>query len=305
MSLDPTGTQIHLSRERNGRVVTADIAQVGASLRGLTVDGVDCIARYPLGTRTPAASGVVLVPWPNRIRDGRWEQNGTTGQLSISEPKFNNAAHGLLRYAPYTVSAGDESVTLRETIFPQSGYPYLLETAVTYALTDDGVVVTHQIRNSGTEAAPFALGTHPFLALGSTPATELTLTSSGATVFTVDDRLLPTGTTPVPADLDLRGGRLLADLHLDTAYTDLTRDADGNSHHTLRDTSGNTVTLWQDEHFDFVQFYTSRDYPGRDVAVACEPMTAPADAFNSGVGLRWIDVDDSITVTWGVTFTAA
>lgn len=305
MSFDPTGIQIYLSRERNGRVVTADIAQVGASLRGLTVDGVDCIARYPLGSRTPSASGVVLVPWPNRIRDGKWEHDGTSHQLAISEPKFHNAAHGLLRYIPYTVSAGDESVTLRETIFPQSGYPYLLETAVTYALTDDGIVVTHQIRNSGTEPAPVAIGTHPFLALGATPATDLTLTSSGATVFTVDDRLLPTGTAPVSADLDLRGGRILADLHLDTAYTDLDRDADGMSRHTLHDASGNTVTLWQDEHFDFVQFYTSRDYPDRDVAVACEPMTAPADAFNSGIGVRWIDVDDSITAMWGITYAAA
>lgn len=305
VSIDPTGVQTHLSLERGDTIVTADIAQVGASLRGLTVNGVECVARFPEGTPTPSASGVVLVPWPNRIRDGKWTLDGEPQQLWITEPKLDNAIHGLLRYTPYVVSAGDEFATFRALVVPQPGYPFLLETSVTYALTESGVTVTHQIRNGSATPAPVAIGVHPYLALGDAPATNLTLTASGATLITVDERLLPTGTFPVPEALDLRLGRTLASLELDHAYTDLARDSEGIARSVLQDGAGNRVTLWQDSAFEFVQFYTSRTYPGHDVALACEPMTAPADAFNSGSGVRWLDAEDTFTATWGITFDAA
>lgn len=253
---------------------------------------------------TPAASGVVLTPWPNRIRDGRWTQRGTTSQLAITEPKFMNASHGLLRFVPYEIDAGESTATLRADVYPQTGYPFHLETAVTYALTSVGITVTHTLKNIGSEPAPVALGTHPYLTLGDTPASELTVTSSGSEYFVVDDRMLPTGSAPVTSANDLRGGAILAGLTLDTAYRALTRDAEGRASHTLRDTSGRCVTLWQGEGFDYVQFYTARPYPGREVALACEPMTAPADAFNSGEGLRWLEPGESWTLEWGVTYTA-
>lgn len=305
VNLDPTGAQIHLRLERDGHVVTADIAQVGALLRGLSVDGVDLIARFPQETPAPSASGTVLVPWPNRIRDAQWELEGETQQLWITEPKLNNAIHGLLRFTAYAISESDSAVTLRANVVPQSGYPFLLETAVTYALTAEGVIVTHSIRNSGEGRAPVAIGVHPFLALGDVPADQLTLTSSGAEYMEVDDRLLPTATLPVTADNDLRAGRVLSELHLDTAYASLTTSATGRIEHSLSDTAGNATVLWQDPQFGYVQFYTSRDYPGRDVAIACEPMTAPAEAFNSGTGLIWLDNDQAFTASWGVSFRAA
>ncbi|WP_445081461.1 aldose epimerase family protein, partial [Microbacterium maritypicum] len=64
-----------MSLRRGG--VTAQIAQVGASLRSLRIDDVDLVPPYPLELPTPACSGVVLVPWPNRVRDGEWDDDGT------------------------------------------------------------------------------------------------------------------------------------------------------------------------------------------------------------------------------------
>lgn len=305
MSLDPTGARIHLALERDDHVVTAEVAAVGAALRALTVDGVDCVARYPDGMAAPGAAGIVLVPWANRIRDGRWNLDGEAQQLAITEPTLGTAVHGLLAHAPYLWSQTDTAVTLRSAVFEQPGYPFTLETSVTYALTPQGVTVTHTVRNSSGRPAPVVIGAHPYVALGDVPADRLTLTSSGATVFTVDDRLLPTGSAPVPAALDLRGGRVLADLTLNDAYTDLTRGDAGVARHTLADDRGRTVTLWQDAAFGFTQFYTHTSYPGRDIALAVEPMTAPADAFNSGIGVRWLKPDATMTAVWGIGYTAA
>jgi aldose 1-epimerase len=46
----------------------------------------------------------------------------------------------------------------------------------------------------------------------------------------------------------------------------------------------------------------STQYPGRSRAVAVEPMTGPANAFNSGEGLRWLAPGESFTMSWGIDY---
>lgn len=302
--VDPTGQQIRIQRGD----VTAHVAQVGASLRGLTVRGTDVIADYPLGMSAPQGSGIVLVPWPNRVRDGRWSAEDPHGnrydeQLAITEPSRDNAIHGLLRYAPYVVAEGDGEVTLTAAVVPQTGYPFSLDTRVTYALTDDGLAVTHEIANVGSASAPVAVGTHPFFRISGAESADLTLAVPAATRFRVDDRLLPLAEDPIAEDDDLRGGRRLGDLDLDDGYGQLERGADGLARTTLVAPDGRTVTMWQDEAFGCIQVFTSTTYPGHDLVVAVEPMTAPTDALNSGQGLKWLEPGETWTVRWGIELT--
>ena len=51
-----------------------------------------------------------------------------------------------------------------------------------------------------------------------------------------------------------------------------------------------------------MQVYTATNYPDTPLAVAIEPMTAPADAFNSGRGLRRLAPGETWTVEWGLSF---
>lgn len=291
----PTGTQIHLQLGD----ATAQIAQVGASLRSLRIGGVDLVPPYPLDQPTPSCSGVILAPWPNRVRDGLWDDDGTARTLAITEPKLSNASHGLLRFTAYEVSQTDAEAVLRATIVPQTGYPYLIETTVTYTLVADGIEVTHTLTNRSATPAPVALGAHPFVTIGGVDPHDLVLRIPAETAFVTDERMLPTGTSPVEAAL--RDGVRLGDVTLDTGFTDLTRDADGRVRHSLTAPDGRRVTLWQGEDFDYVQVYTTPAYPGQSLAVAIEPMTAPADAFNSGLGIRRLAPDETWTLHWGIT----
>lgn len=293
-SASPTGTQVHLQLGD----VSAQVAQVGASLRSLRIGSVDLIAPYPLDLPTPSCSGVVLAPWPNRVRDGLWDDEGTARQLAITEPKFRNASHGLLRFVSYDIEESASAATLSATIFPQTGYPYLVETSVTYVLHAEGIDVTHALTNRSATAAPVALGTHPFVTIGDVDPHDLVLRVPAQTEFTTDERMLPTGTAPV--DAALRAGVRLGDVSLDTGYTDLDRDADGLVRHSLTAPDGRRVTLWQGAGFDVVQVYTTDKYPGQPLAVAIEPMTAPADALNSGVGLRRLAPGETWTLQWGI-----
>ncbi|GGO64704.1 aldose 1-epimerase [Microbacterium nanhaiense] len=300
--VDPTGQQIRLAKGD----VTAHIAQVGASLRGLTVGGVSVVTPFPEGTMAPSCSGAVLVPWPNRIADGIWKQTDPHGteyeqELALTEPDLDNAIHGLLRFAPYVVEAGEEKATLTAAVVPQNGYPFALVTEVEYALTDDGITVTHTLTNVGDTAAPVGVGTHPFFHIGGADPRELTLTLPASRFFEVDERLLPVAERDVTGDTDLRAGRRLGDVSLDTGFAGLDRDDEGRAVTTLESADGTKVSVWQDENFEYLQVYTTENYPGQDYAVAIEPMTIPTDGFNSGDNLTWLEPGASWNVSWGVS----
>ena len=297
-----TGEQFDLSLETSsGGVVAATITQVAAGIRRLSVRGIDIVPPYEAGAKRPWGSGMILVPWPNRIRDGRWTLDGETQQLALTEPAKNNASHGLLRFSPYSVAARTESsLRLEAKVFPQNGYPFLLDTAVTYRLVDAGMEVTHTLTNSSDAAAPVAIGAHPFFTIGDVEPEDLTVTVNVTTRFEVDERMLPTAEVPIDGtDYDLRGGVLLRDLDLDDGFGGAILH-DGVSEHSVAAPDGRTVTVWGDENFAYWQVFTTDQYPGQSKAVAIEPMTAPADAFNSGQGLKWLDPGETWEASWGV-----
>jgi aldose 1-epimerase len=301
-----SGEQHELTLDAGAGRVRAVITEVAAAVRHLSVGGVEITAGYPADAPPPFSSGIALVPWPNRVRDGRWTHQGRTLQLDITEPARGNALHGLLRNAPYRLAGRTGcSVTLAAQVFPQNGYPFHLDTRVRYALTADGLDVTHTVRNVGSHCAPVALGGHPFLTIGDVPGDDLVLTVSADKHIDVDERLNPIGSTPVDGTAwDLRGGRLVRTLQLDDAWSGVTI-VDGGSTHSLRAPDGRTVSLWADEHFGYVQVFITREFPdghGHRTAVAIEPMTAPADAFNSREGLRWIRPTDDWSASWAIRY---
>ena len=168
------GEQYELTLDVAGRSVRAVITEVAAAIRHLSVDEVEITAGYDDDTPPPFGSGIVLVPWPNRVRDGRWTYAGQTLQLDITEPVRGNALHGLLRHTPYQLVERTEcAVTLRAGVFPQSGYPFTLDTTVRYTAVSDGLRVMHTVCNVGTACAPVAVGAHPFLTIGDVPTDSL------------------------------------------------------------------------------------------------------------------------------------
>lgn len=301
----PTGEQFELETSTASGDLKATITAVAAGIRTLSINGIDLVPAYGDDQAPPMGAGIVLAPWPNRIRDGRWTHDGVTRQLAITEPARNNAIHGLLRYTEYTPIARErDSVTLRAVVYPQLGYPFLLGTAVHYELVSDGLQVTHFVENLGPEAAPVAIGSHPYLKIGGVPTADLTLRLDAASHIEVDDRLLPTGEVPVDGtEWDFREGRRVGDVDLDDAFGELASE-DGQVLHTLTAPDGRSVSIRADDEFDYVQVFTTREFPGEDgdVAIAVEPMTAPAEAFNSGRGLRWLDPGEDWQLTWGIRF---
>lgn len=301
----PTGEQFALETSTSSGEVRATITAVAAGIRSLSINGIDLVPSYAEDRTPPMGAGIVLAPWPNRIRDGRWSHDGVEHQLAITEPARSNAIHGLLRYTEYKPIARErDSVTLAATVYPQLGYPFLLGTAVHYELVADGLKVTHFVENLGADAAPVALGSHPYLKIGGVPTADLMLRLDAASHIEVDERLLPTGEVPVDgSEWDFRDGQRVGDLDLDDAFGEVASEG-GQVLHSLTAPDGRSVSIWADDEFEYVQVFTTREFPGEDgdVAIAVEPMTAPAEAFNSGRGLKWLDPGEGWQLSWGIRF---
>ena len=304
MGLPATGEQHVLVMEGARGRVTATVAELAASLRRVRVGETEIVQDYGRDALPSGASGCVLVPWPNRVRDGRWTLEGQPQQLDITEPSKGNASHGLLRNTGYRVTdRSDAAITLSASVFPQHGWPFHLDTSVRYELVDDGIEVTHGVRNAGDVAAVFGVGCHPYLRVGDTPARDLVVTLSGARMLETDERSLPVRQVPVDGSgKDLRAGLPLREASLDTAYTGL-QVVDGRVRHRLTAPSGEAVELQADPEFGWAQVFTTDVYATDDGlidAVAIEPMTCPADALNSGEGLIRLEPEEQWVASWGL-----
>ncbi len=290
---------------RRGAAVVR-VGQVAAVLREFSVGGVHFTETWADDLVAPMGAGMVLAPWPNRVAGARWTHDGKTQQLDITDPSRGNAIHGLLRNTAYErVSQDDDSLTLGASIYPQHGYPFTLDVSVTYALTDDGLTVTFLLVNAGAAAAPFGVGSHPYLRVGSHAAADLTITVAAATRAVVDDKMIPVSRDPVDGThVDLRAGLRVGDLKTDVALTDFEL-VDGRVEHRLSAPDGTAVVLWADEVFRWAQVYSPENFPGpgqpdQRVAIAVEPMTCAVNAFNSGDGLLWLEPGATWTASWGL-----
>jgi aldose 1-epimerase len=293
-----TGEQFEISRGGARAVVT----ELAGCLRLFERDGVQLTETFGDDDIPPGAAGILLAPWPNRVAGGQWQLHGRRQQLDITEPARGYASHGLLRNTGYRpVSRSGSSIVLRAEIFPQHGYPFRLTHEAGYAIdADGGLRVTQSLTNLSAEPAPAALGAHPYLRLGDVDTGLLELAVPGASYLESDERLIPTATVAAEGPMDLRGGVAVAGRSVDAAFTDLARGGDGRARCTLTAPDGRSVSLWQDESFPYVHIFVTDKFPGRQVAVAMEPMTAPANALNSGDGLRWLEPGATLAGSWGI-----
>lgn len=302
--LAPSGDQFEIS----GGGYRAVVTESGAALRELSHAGRPLIDGFAEDEMAPGGRGQILMPWPNRIRDGQYSFGGRDFQLPLTEPRWHNASHGLARWVAWGIEEHTEhTVSLQYRLMAQSGYPWTLDLHVVYDLSADGLTVTQTATNMTASAAPFASGAHPYLVVGTGPVDGLELTIPAATRSITDDRMLPVGRTAVEGTpYDFRMPRPVRDTVLNDAFTDLDRNEQGIATAVLRNpATGQGVAVWVDAKHRWLQVYTADDVPAtarRSVAV--EPMTVQADAFRTGDDLVTLapagEPDDEFSASWGI-----
>ncbi|MEX5635614.1 aldose 1-epimerase family protein [Parafrankia sp. FMc2] len=301
----PSGRQLELVHGESSAVIT----EVGAGLREYRAHGVAVLDGYPADAMATRGRGQLLLPWPNRVDGGRYTFGGAGHQLPVNEVALGNASHGLTRWLAWDLERLDEATARAQVVLhAQSGYPFTVGFTALYRLDDGGLTVTMTATNLGAAPAPVGMGAHPYFVLPGADgalvqADDITATVPARTRLVVNDRLIPTGAEHVAeGPFDLREPRRLGDLVLDTCFTDLARDDAGRATVTLT-SAGGALAIWQDETWPYVQLFTGDTFaPGeRRRSIAVEPLTCPANAFNSGAGLRVLDPGASFEGSWGVS----
>lgn len=299
--VSPSGEQFEIT----GGGYRAVVTESGGALRHLSHDGVDLVDGFAEHEMSAGGRGQLLVPWPNRVRDGAYTFRGRDLQLPLTEPARHNASHGLARWVAWSLEEHTaHSVSLTYRLMAQTGYPWTLDLHVLYDLSADGLTVTQSATNLAPEPAPYASGAHPYLLAGDGPVDGWELTLPADTRALTDERLLPVGREDVEGTAyDFRMSRPLRGTVFNHAFTGLSWGEDGRAEVILR--GDREVVLWVDEAHAWLQVYTADDVPAtarRSLAV--EPMTAQADAFNSGEDLVVLapagHPGDGFTAAWGI-----
>jgi aldose 1-epimerase len=296
----PSGEQFEI--EHAGQRAT--IVEVGGGVREYSADGRAVLDPYPADAMRDGAHGAPLIPWPNRLADGRYSFDGADHQVALTEPEKHNAIHGFLLWRSWTAREHDaHRVVMGTCLRPLQGYPFALDVAVAYELGEAGLTVTTTVENVGDRACPFGAGQHPYLSPGSGQVDGCMLELPGRTrVLTDPERQLPIGLEPVDGTrFDFRTPRRLGDERIDYAFTDLVRDDSDRAITRLHGTDGRAAELWVDENYRYVEIYTgdTLEPSRRRRGLGVEPMTCPPNAFQSGDGVLRLEPGAPVTVQWG------
>jgi aldose 1-epimerase len=298
----PSGEQVEIAHDDQRAV----IVEVGGGLRSYSVGDREVLDGYGLDEMCASGRGQVLMPWPNRLEDGRYDFDGRSHQVPLTEPANRNAIHGLVRWASWRAAdRTDERVLMEHVVRPQPGYPFTLGLTIEYTLSDLGLSVRSTATNLGAAACPFGAGAHPYVRFDATTIDTVSLHVPARTVWQSDERGLPSGTMPVEgSEFDFRRPRRVGPLKLDNCFSDLERDGDGRARVGLHDPSGRSVILWAGDGYDYVMVFSGDTLP--DVnrrSIAVEPMTCPPNAFRTGESVIRLEPGAAFTAEWGIECT--
>jgi aldose 1-epimerase len=159
-----------------------------------------------------------LVPYSNRIRDGRLVFEGERFQLARNWPGINHPIHGDgWAHAWNVVEAGSslaEIVYEHERAGEQGGWPFRYRARQSYRLDEDRLTIRIALENLETRSVPAGVGLHPFFVRD--PDTELSLRTQA--VWTADAETLPIECIAVPSEWDFRAARRVDNVRLDNCF---------------------------------------------------------------------------------------
>jgi aldose 1-epimerase len=162
-----------------------------------------------------------LVPYGNRIRDGRFLFCGRQIVESPAAPDTRHAMHGHGWRQDWTVVERGEDRLVLEYEHAPGAWPWSYRARQSFALTPEALSVALEIENLSDDLMPAGLGFHPYFPR--TPRATVSASTSG--VWLTDAEVLPTEKTAIPPGWDLAAGRRIAELELDNVFTGWTGSA--------------------------------------------------------------------------------
>lgn len=179
---------------------------------------------------SPTRTGIpILVPFPNRIRDGKFTWQGKEYHLPLNDPAKKNAIHGFACRRPWRVVdhgadassawATGEFLGSRDAADCRTLWPADYRLRVTHRLLPGRLRLETIVDNPDSVPLPFGLGFHHYFAVGNAQSCRIQVP---ARRFWELAECLPTGRRlAVDPTRDLNGFQSFSELNVDDALTDL------------------------------------------------------------------------------------
>jgi aldose 1-epimerase len=116
----------------------------------------------PKGRVWPAAGLYPLVPYSNRIDNGRLQVGERVVQLKVHPFGHPHVIHGPGHLRTWSATHHGDRVHLRLQYEADDDWPWSFESRLTYAVEGDRFLARIGLRNDGAEPMPAGLGLHPF-----------------------------------------------------------------------------------------------------------------------------------------------
>ncbi|MGQ0662676.1 MAG: aldose 1-epimerase [Pseudomonadota bacterium] len=208
-----------------------------------------------------------LVPFSNRVREGRFRFAGRTAQLPLNVPGQPHAEHGHGWQARWSVvERGDAELTIAYRQ-PADAWPFPYLARQVFRLQSERLVVALEAENVGDSPMPIGLGLHPYFVR--TPKARLT--ARVAKMWQTDREIMPVALIDPPAGHRLGDGIRIDDVAMDNGFTGWSR------HAVIEWPEWNArLTLRADAPLSFLVVYT----PHGEDFFCVEPVSHCTDAFN-------------------------
>lgn len=208
-----------------------------------------------------------LVPYSNRIAEGRFTFAGRPCQLALNFGDHPHSIHGIgwQRAWQVTQAAGD-AATLSLRHAPDPDWPFAFTARQRFQLTPAALHVALSLTNEHDAAAPAGLGLHPYF-----PRGAATLRFRSDSVWRNSPDLLPETRIAVPPEWDHTHGRTVGEAALDNCFAGW----DGTATLAWPD---RTLTIEASAIFRHLIVYTP---PGQDF-FCVEPVSHMNNAINHG-----------------------
>ncbi len=258
---------------RTERLVVVVSPARGGSLLAMSVKrGEEWLNLMP----DPGSRGAswLMLPYSNRIRDGRFVFEGREYQLANAK---NHAIHGDVRTRPWKIVEQTPSslvLTFDSADCPDFNWPWPIHATVGIALTGDRVEQRLRLENRGETTMPAGFGWHPYYRRWLTRDGEPVLLEFTAPRIHPDTDAdgLPDGASEsVPADLDFSKPRELGGRRIDACF------AGFGGHATIQwPESGVTLTYACSPNVTHLICFGPEDRP----VLAVEPAANANDGVN-------------------------
>ena len=140
------------------------------------------------GQAEGAAAAFPLVPYSNRIRNGRFTFRGRTVQLPLNFPPEHHSIHGQGWQSAWRVLEATADQARLEYTHAAAAWPWTYRATQRFQLAPDHLRVSLTLVNESPEPMPAGLGWHPYFVR----TAAATITAAVAAVWLTDDEMMPT-----------------------------------------------------------------------------------------------------------------